>query len=235
MKRGSFAAPNGNWCGSLSGVGTSGSGNAWPPNMRLQAVPANQVRAVERSRCNGEIRRRPPDSVCRNSSRYSPNKKEPDRPADAAAACPRTTYRTRGLGCCSEGTSVLRGDHWNLCRADSRRALKRRGASGAIQHIFRRLFGRDISTPCANTGRLWICVRDCTSWHVPRNRLTIGCGWLTIPFSWMPFSACWWSVYDYTSGSKIVVPWSIRTWSCSCSIEERNPPVKSSATNCCVW
>jgi hypothetical protein len=31
-----------------------------------------------------------------------------------------------------------------------------RGASGAIEHIFRRMFGSDISTPCANTGRLWI-------------------------------------------------------------------------------
>ena len=110
--------------------------------------------AVERSRVHWRIRRRPPDSVCRNSSRYSPNKKEPDRPARTRPR-PALVRSNPRLGCCSEGTSVLRGDHWNLCRADSRRAPGLpRGASGAIEHIFRRLFGRDISTPCANTGRL---------------------------------------------------------------------------------
>ena len=154
MKRGSFAAPNGNWCGSLSGVGTSGSGNAWPPNSAA-SCSANQVRAVERSRAQWRDQAEAARQRVQELEQVLAEQKEPDRPADAAAACPRM-IEPAGWGAAPRGHQYSVGIIGTFVELILAAPLSLRGASGAIQHIFRRLFGRDISTPCANTGRLWI-------------------------------------------------------------------------------
>ena len=129
----------------------------------------------------------------------------PTVPLDAAAGLPSYDRISQGWGAAPRGHQYSVGIIGTFVGADSRRALEfARCQRCDPTHLPTPLRSRHLDTLCQHGRALDSASGIARVGTSQRNRLTIGCGWLTIRFSWMPFSACWWSVYDYTSGSKMV-------------------------------